>query len=47
MPTGVNTSILAEEYKNEPDFAAQTVLLSTIVNVITMTLLISVSRHLV
>lgn len=47
MPTGVNTSILAEEYKNEPDFAAQTVLLSTIMNVITMTLLISVSRHLV
>lgn len=26
MPTGVNTAILAEEYKNEPDFAAQTVL---------------------
>ena len=34
MPVGVNSSILAEEYQNEPDFAAQTVLISTILNVI-------------
>ncbi|MFM9279530.1 AEC family transporter [Paenibacillus jiagnxiensis] len=46
MPTGVNTSILAEEYKNEPDFAAQTVLLSTIVNVLTMTVLINLANHM-
>ncbi len=46
MPTGVNTAILAEEYKNEPDFAAQTVLLSTLVNVITMTVLITFAQQL-
>ena len=44
MPVGVNTSILAEEYQNEPDFAAQTVLLSTILNVITITGLISLAK---
>jgi hypothetical protein len=46
MPTGVNTSILAEEYRNEPDFAAQTVLISTIVNVFTITAVIALSGHL-
>ncbi len=45
MPTGVNTSILAEEYRNEPDFAAQTVLLSTIVNVFTITAVITLSHY--
>ncbi|WP_339323724.1 AEC family transporter [Paenibacillus sp. FSL W8-0194] len=44
MPTGVNTSILAEEYRNEPDFAAQTVLLSTLFNVVTITGLISLAK---
>lgn len=44
MPTGVNTSILAEEYKNEPDFAAQTVLISTILNIVTITALISLAK---
>ncbi len=44
MPTGVNTSILAEEYASEPDFAAQTVLLSTLLNVVTITGLISLAK---
>ncbi|WP_438349561.1 AEC family transporter [Paenibacillus sp. FA6] len=44
MPTGVNSSILAEEYHNEPDFAAQTVLISTLLNVVTITALISLAR---
>ncbi|NMO95198.1 AEC family transporter [Paenibacillus lemnae] len=44
MPVGVNTSILAEEYQNEPDFAAQTVLLSTILNVFTITGLITLAK---
>ncbi|WP_310549944.1 AEC family transporter [Paenibacillus glufosinatiresistens] len=44
MPTGVNASLLAEEYGNEPDFAAQTVLVSTLVNVVTITALITIAR---
>lgn len=44
MPTGVNASILAEEYDNEPDFAAQTVLISTLLNIITITALISYAK---
>ncbi len=45
MPTGVNSTILAEEYDNEPDFASQTVLISTLLNIITMTALISLSKY--
>lgn len=45
MPTGVNSTILAEEYNNEPDFASQTVLISTLLNIITITALISLSRY--
>lgn len=33
MPTGVNASILAEEYDNEPDFAAQTVLILSLIHI--------------
>lgn len=44
MPTGVNSSILAEEYRNEPDFAAQTVLISTLLNIVTVTILITVAQ---
>ncbi|MED4958891.1 AEC family transporter, partial [Paenibacillus macerans] len=40
MPTGVNSTILAEEYDNEPDFASQTVIISTLLNIVTMTALI-------
>ncbi|MDO3408313.1 AEC family transporter [Saccharibacillus sp. CPCC 101409] len=46
MPTGVNSSILAEEYRNEPDFAAQTVLVSTLLNIVTVTILITVAKGL-
>jgi predicted permease len=46
MPVGVNSSILAEEYQNEPDFAAQTVLISTILNVITITGLITLAKFI-
>ncbi|MEK3731515.1 MULTISPECIES: AEC family transporter [Paenibacillus] len=46
MPVGVNSSILAEEYQNEPDFAAQTVLISTILNIITITALISLAQYI-
>ncbi|MEJ8306371.1 AEC family transporter [Saccharibacillus sacchari] len=46
MPTGVNSAILAEEYRNEPDFAAQTVLVSTILNIVTVTVLITIAGHL-
>ncbi|WP_172253675.1 AEC family transporter [Saccharibacillus deserti] len=46
MPTGVNSSILAEEYDNEPDFAAQTVLVSTLLNIATVTVLITVAQGL-
>jgi hypothetical protein len=45
MPTGVNSTILAEEYDNEPDFASQTVLISTLLNIITITALISLSKY--
>ncbi|GIP43969.1 transporter [Paenibacillus sp. J45TS6] len=44
MPTGVNASILAEEYRNEPDFAAQTVLISTLFSVVTLIGLIAIAR---
>ncbi|MCM3785159.1 AEC family transporter [Neobacillus mesonae] len=44
MPTGVNSSILAEEYQNEPDFAAQTVLISTLFNIITLIGLIALAK---
>ncbi|WP_435922235.1 AEC family transporter [Paenibacillus sp. DYY-L-2] len=47
MPTGVNSTILAEEYGNEPDFASQTVLISTLLNIVTITALISLSKYLV
>ncbi len=45
MPTGVNSTILAEEYDNEPDFASQTVLISTLLNIVTMTALISLAKY--
>lgn len=45
MPTGINSTILAEEYNNEPDFASQTVLISTLLNIITITALISLAKY--
>ncbi|WP_085993639.1 AEC family transporter [Oceanobacillus senegalensis] len=40
MPTSVNSAVIAEEYKNYPDFAAQVVLFSTIISAITVSLVI-------
>lgn len=45
MPTGVNSTILAEEYDNEPDFASQTVLISTLLNIVAITALISLAKY--
>lgn len=46
MPTSVNSAVIAEEYKNHPDFAAQIVLFSTIFSAITVTVVIYISRIL-
>jgi len=40
MPTSVNSAIIAQEYKNEPEYAAQIVLVSTIFSAVTVTLVI-------
>ncbi|KAB8128288.1 AEC family transporter [Gracilibacillus oryzae] len=44
MPTSVNSAVIAEEYKSHPDFAAQTVLFSTVFSMITVTIVIYLSR---
>ncbi|MEF2293426.1 AEC family transporter [Virgibacillus dokdonensis] len=46
MPTAVNSSVIAQEYNNHPNFAAQIVLFSTIFSTITVTAVIYLSRHL-
>ncbi|CAM4052128.1 AEC family transporter [Lederbergia lenta] len=40
MPTSVNSSIIAQEYNNEPEFAAQTVVASTFFSSLTLTIVI-------
>lgn len=40
MPTAVNSSIIAQEYNNEPQYAAQTVVMSTLVSSLTVTIII-------
>lgn len=44
MPTAVNSAIIAQEYQNEPELSAQIVLASTVFSMLTVTLVISVSR---
>ncbi|SIS49444.1 AEC family transporter [Salimicrobium flavidum] len=44
MPTAVNSAVIAQEYDNYPEFAAQIVLLSTIFSAVTVTLVIYLSR---
>ncbi|SDJ51314.1 AEC family transporter [Salimicrobium halophilum] len=44
MPTAVNSAVIAQEYDNYPEFAAQIVLLSTIFSAVTVTLVIYFSR---
>jgi malate permease and related proteins len=46
MPTAVNSSVIAQEYNNHPEFAAQIVLFSTLFSTITVTAVIYVSRIL-
>ncbi|WP_087975094.1 AEC family transporter [Oceanobacillus rekensis] len=46
MPTSVNSAVIAQEYNNHPDFAAQIVLFSTIASAFTVTLVILLGRIL-
>src|SRR5699024_9755208 len=46
MPTSVNSAVIAEEYGNHPDVAAQIVLLSTLFSSITVTFVIYLSKVL-
>ncbi|TKD72099.1 AEC family transporter [Pseudalkalibacillus hwajinpoensis] len=46
MPTAVNSAIIAQEYENEPELAAQIVLASTVFSMVTVTVVIAVSRVL-
>lgn len=45
-PTAVNTTILAVEYDNEPEFASQVVLISTLLCAVTVTIFIQLARIL-
>ncbi|HEY5561777.1 MAG TPA: AEC family transporter [Clostridiaceae bacterium] len=44
VPTSVNTVLIAVEYDNHPDFASQTVLISTLACTVTLSLIIYLSR---
>lgn len=46
MPTSVNSAVIALEYDNYPEFAAQIVLFSTLMSTITVTFVIFVARML-
>lgn len=46
MPTSVTSSIIAQEYNHEPEFAAQSVLASTFFSMLTVTVVIFLSRVL-
>ncbi len=46
VPTAVNTSLLAVEFENEPDFAAQVVMTTTLLSALTLTVVIHVARLL-
>ncbi|RCW74892.1 AEC family transporter [Saliterribacillus persicus] len=46
MPTSVNSAVIAQEYNNHQDLAAQTVLISTLISSVTVTLVIFVARTL-
>ena len=44
MPTAVNSAVIAQEYKNHPEMAAQIVLFSTVASAFTVSLVIFVAR---
>lgn len=46
MPTSVNSSVIAQEYDNHPQLAAQIVLFSTLMSTLTVTIIIYVSQLL-
>ncbi|MEK5038224.1 AEC family transporter [Sporosarcina sp. FSL K6-3457] len=46
MPTSVNSAVIAQEYDNHPDLAAQIVLFSTLISAITVSLVIYLARYL-
>ncbi len=46
MPTSVNSAVIAQEYNNHPQLAAQIVLFSTLMSTFTVTLIIFLSRVL-
>jgi len=46
MPTSVNSAVIAQEYNNHPQLAAQMVLFSTLVSTFTVTIIIYLSRIL-
>ncbi|MDN6751190.1 MAG: AEC family transporter, partial [Staphylococcus equorum] len=46
MPTSVNSSVIAQEYDNHPELAAQLVFLSTLLSAVTVVIVIYFSRIL-
>ncbi|MBW8351772.1 AEC family transporter [Bacillus sp. IITD106] len=46
MPTSVNSAIIAQEYNNEPEFASQAVIATTLFSSFTLTLVIYVAMHI-
>ncbi len=46
VPTAVNTALMAVEFNNEPDFASQVVMTSTIFSAITLSIVIYLSQFL-
>ena len=46
VPTAVNTTILAIEFDNEPEFASQAVMVSTLLSALTVTIFIQIARSL-
>lgn len=46
MPTSVNSAVIAQEYENHPDLAAQIVLFSTLISAITVSMVIYLARFL-
>ena len=40
LPTAVNTALIAVEFDNKPDFASQTVMISTLLSSVTLTVVI-------
>lgn len=46
MPTSVNSAVIAQEYNNHPNYAAQIVLFSTLISAFTVTVVIFAARLL-